>query len=75
MQAVDFDLHAGENLDLGDDVVVKPSHYTQYKIEPVPYTISASSTSLVNLFSLYAFIKLLTQCRTRTRLCCSSYHT
>lgn len=37
MQAVDFDLHAGENLDLGDDVVVKPSHYTQYKIEPVTF--------------------------------------
>lgn len=37
MQAVDFDIHAGKNLDLGDDVVVKPSHYTQYKIEPVTF--------------------------------------
>ena len=37
MQAVDFDLYAGENLGLEDDVVVKPSHYTQYKIEPVTF--------------------------------------
>ncbi len=37
MQAVDFDIHAGKNLDLGEDVVVKPSHYTQYKIEPVTF--------------------------------------
>lgn len=37
MQAVDFDIHAGKNLDLDDDVVVKPSHYTQYKIEPVTF--------------------------------------
>lgn len=37
MQAVDFDIHAGKNLDLGDDVVVKPSHYTQYKVEPVTF--------------------------------------
>jgi hypothetical protein len=37
MQAVDFDIHAGKNLDLGDDVVVKPSHYTQYKIEPITF--------------------------------------
>lgn len=49
MQAVDFDIHAGKDLDdegfmlvhpelnSTDDVVVKPSHYTQYKIEPVTF--------------------------------------
>jgi len=37
MQAVDFDIHAGKNLNLEDDVVVKPSHYTKYKIEPVTF--------------------------------------
>jgi len=58
MQAVDFDLYAGEDLreatmakeieddglytahpklDDTDNIVVKPSHYTQYKIEPVTF--------------------------------------
>ena len=37
MQAVDFDLHAGENLGLEDDVVNKPKHYNQGGVECIDY--------------------------------------
>lgn len=52
MQAVDFDIHAGKDLDdegfmlvhpelnNTDDVVVKPSHYTKYEIEPVTFIMT-----------------------------------
>ena len=49
MQAMDFDIHAGKDLDdegfqlahpdlnNTDDIIVKPSHYTKYEIEPVTF--------------------------------------
>ena len=52
MQAVDFDIHAGKDLDdegfqlthpdlnNTDNIIVKPSHYTQYKIEPVTFIMT-----------------------------------